>query len=131
MSITEPVGNTREDFDPGRKVVLDNVDAPKRPAENALSYQEKMAVRKERLRPMQRDVGWRIRAAEADLSFAQDRLGTVMLNVALGEASEHDVVEVEEEIARCEREIRRWTAAHRELDSLRGIGRDDAGNIVT
>lgn len=128
----EAVGQrfAEEDADVGSKVILDSVDKLRRPSEAALSYREREALRAQRLQPAHNEAARRLREAEAELSYAQDRLGTAATNLLLGETSEEVVTRIEEDIARAERDVARWRAAHQELDSLRGIIRDQTGAIL-
>lgn len=99
-----------------------------RPADRALSYRERQAIRAQRLQPVYNEAVRLKREAESDRDAALDALGTAATRFLLGDASEAEVEEVERAAEDAERRLRRWTAAMRTLDDERGVIRDAAGN---
>ena len=114
-----------QQFDVAKGVVFED-----RPEDRNLSYPERRALRELRLRPAANEAAKRLYAAEDARDMAREALRTAAVNLLLGEIDEAAVREIEDAIAEAEREVRRWTAAARQLDDERGVIRDSAGNVL-
>ena len=103
---------------------------PEQPRDRALTHREREVLRADRLRPASNEAARRLRAAEDARETAREALGTAAVNLLLDATDEATVREVEDAIAEAEREVRRWTAACRQIDAERGVIRDSVGNIL-
>lgn len=101
-----------------------------RPSDRAVSTRERNEARAQRLRAPQHEAVRLLRAAESDAEWARDQLGILSAKLLIGEATEEQVAEVEADLDRAERSMRRWKAAAGQLDEARGVVRDSNGHVL-
>jgi hypothetical protein len=113
-----------------RLIEEQRVVVPEEPRDRALTPRERDVLRSDRLRPAANEAAKRLYAAEDARDMARDALRTAAVNLILGAADEATVRALEDQIADAEREVRRWTAAARQIDEERGVFRDSQGNVL-
>jgi O-acetyl-ADP-ribose deacetylase (regulator of RNase III) len=101
------------------------------PGGSALSYRERMELRKLQLKPALNRAVQQAREAEGEADYARDAFATACVRFATGEGGLDQVEAAERAVEAAEREHRRWATAARGLDEARGTIRDASGNVIS